>query len=404
MMNFKRNLLYIAFFAFVATAAGCTNVREMINGPVPTSTPSPTPTRSISVWATATPVTHDTPTPTMTIEEALQKAENDVREQYGQTATPTPKYAKPATPTPYVQTKPTPTLKPGVSPTPTPTPITLPNGDPDPYESGTVTATPTPTKGTSSTTPGKTATKTPTPQKTKTPTPTPTRAPKPSGAPTAAYLLNLLYEAYPDLMATTSIMVDLRQTDSDGDVTNMYYTMYSNSESYKNIVHTSTDLWLNSGSSEQYLSNEIYDVINSSNVMTYTQSSAQPNKWNKQKSSAGSVPQGITLIARNGNIALLNPVMITSDPDAGYEIEMDCAVDFTEILSLLTDGSYKRKFNKTFKARALFDYNTLRPVLFVAEAEEMNVSNNLVLYYYQARIDNILDNTFTLEVPDEALK
>ncbi|MCR5584695.1 MAG: hypothetical protein K6F63_04585, partial [Lachnospiraceae bacterium] len=138
--------------------------------------------------------------------------------------------------------------------------------------------------------------------------------------------------------------------------------------------------------------------------MTYMQSSTQPDKWVKQKSSAGSVPQGITLINRNGAIALLNPVLITSDPEAGYEIEMACAVDFTEILSPLTNGSYTRKFNKTIKARALFDYNTLRPVLFLAEAEELNISNNLVLYYYQARIDNILDNTFTLEVPEEALK
>ena len=184
----------------------------------------------------------------------------------------------------------------------------------------------------------------------------------------------------------------------------MYYTMYSNQESYKNIVHTTSDVWLNSASDEKYTSTEVYDVINPSNVMSYIQTSSKPDKWEKQRSAAGSVPQGITLINRKGTIALLNPVLITADPSAGYEIEMDCAVDFTEILSLLTGGSYNRKFNKTFKATALFDYNTLRPILFVAEAEELNVSSNLVLYYYQARIDNILDNTFTLEVPDEALK
>ncbi len=400
MNRLKRNILYIAFFTCVACAAGCTNVRESFRGHVPTSTPTPTPTRSVNLWVTATPVNHATATPTMTLEEALKKAEDELREKYRQTPTPTQKYAIPATPTPYVKPVATPTLRPGVSPTPSPTPITLPNGDPDPNAGGaTATATPTTAGADTTKSPTKAPTKTPTKSPTKAPTATPTKSAKPSGKPTAEYLLNLLYETYPEYMATMSVMIDLRETNDDGDVKNMYYTEYINSENYKDTVHSSKDVWVNTGDSESFTNTETYYVIGSSDVTTYTRvTPPDDSNWRKSKVLKDKVKQGITVVERSGNIGLLNPRIITDDPDAGYEIEMDFAMDFSSILSTLTNGAYNKRFNKTFKAKALFDHETLTPILLVAEANELHVSNTLELHYCQIRVDNILENTF--DFPD----
>ncbi len=391
MNNLKRNLLFAAFVILLACgAAGCTNVRNILNGPVPTKTPSPTPTRSASLWVSATPTYKPTATPTMTLDEALNKAEQEVRDKYGN-PTPTPTKGS-------LRNTPTPTRKAGATPTP---------------GAGTK-ATPTPTQGASTPTPTNTPkpaqtnapapTNTPTNTPTKAPTNTPTPKPVPSGAPNAAFLLNKLYETYPGYMSTTSFMMDVRQIKSDGDVKNLYYTKYTNEENYDNINHSTNDIWVTTLSGDTFLSEEVYMVFNSGDITTYSNNSDQETLWTKKKLSKNAAATGVSIIPRSGNVAILNPTITNADPSVGYELTMDCAVEFTEILSTLTKGSYTRKFNKTFKATAIFDYETLTPILFLSEAENINVSSDLVLNYFQYRVDNIMENPSAIEVPDDVIR
>ncbi len=373
MRNLKKNLLYITLLTVIA-AAGCANGNR--NTAPRSANASPTPTRSISFWATATPTPKATATPTMTLDEALNQAEKDVRDKYGDpTATPTPEtsYYVPATPTPGAKNTATPTPKPAL---PTATPTARPTNTP-------------------TTAPTKSPTKTPT----KTPTPTPKA--KPTGTPTATYLMDLLFDKYPELMATTSIKVDLPHTSSDGEVTNLYYTVYKNQESYENIVHTSNDVWITTATSDEYKCDQTYEVINSSNVKFYFNEN-DSKTWTKKTLAAGSVQKGVDIIPKDGIVTLLNPKLTSKDSTTGYEIQMDCAVDLSDILKTLTNGAYTRKFNKTFKATAVFDYKTLQPTLFLLEAENTTVSTEYTLAYLEYRVDNIIDNISALEVPKEA--
>ncbi len=373
MNRLKRDIIYTVLLFALFGATGCTNMQQLINGPQPTATPSPTPTKSMDRYATATPAAKATATPTMTLEEALNQAEGDVREKYGNpTPTPTQGYYVPATPTPNL--KPTSAPTQGTKATPTPKSTSAP------------TSTPT-------TAPTKAPTKAPT----GTPTPKPTSKPT---NPTASYFMGILSEAIPDIMTTTSIKVDLVQNESDGSVSNMYYTKYTNAESLENVIHSTDDIWVTTLTKDTYSCSEQYTDIGSSDITTYTNKSETSENWTKKKLTAGTVQPGLVLIEKNGIIGLLNPKIIKSSSSDGYTVEMDCAVDLTSIIKELTDGTYTRKFNKTFKATAVFDYKTHQPISFNCEADDQTITTNLTLHYFQFLIDNIMDTTMDIEVPD----
>ncbi len=352
MKNTKKILFLCGLLAVVATGAGCTSLRQLLSKPEPTGTPSPTPTKSVDYWVTATP-----------------------------SATPTLSSVLWETPTP----KPTPTAEIYVPETPTPKPTKAP------------TNTPVPTKE-----PTKAPTSAPTKAPTKTPTPKPTE--KPSGSPTAQSLLNSLYEVYPNLMSTTSIMVDLYRNESDGSVTNMYYTKYTNEESDDNILHQSNDIWTTTATNDKYEYNETYYVIDSSKVTSYSNAYENEEHWVKKTLAADAVGKGVTVLSKSGILGFSNPKIVKSDATNGYVIEMDCAVDLSAIIKTLTNGSYSKTFKKTIKATAEFDYKTLQPTRFYTEASEVTVSTDLVLHDFQYLVDNILPNPSAIEVPANALK
>ncbi len=362
MNKLKHYIILTALVCALGGAAGCTNIKDLVAKPVPTNTPTPTPTRSADLWVTATPHagTENGATPTQSVFI---------------TATPTPVVYTPETPTPaYIQITATPTQKPVATPTKAP-----------------VISTPT-------NTPKSTPKNTPTTAPKKTPTPTPAK-----GGYSASQLMNILYDALPDMMATTSIKVDLMETLSDGDVVNMYYTKYTNEESLDNNLHAQHDIWLTSKTKDTYSCDEVYTTINSNNAITYTNTSENASNWRKKSASVDSVRKGVTIVPKNSFIGLMNPVIKSSDSST-YVIEMDCAVDITDIITALTDGAYTRRFNKTFKGTATIDAKTLKPINFNVEAENINIANSLVLNYYQMLVDNILDTTMDISVPDEVRK
>ncbi len=377
MNRLKRDLIYTVLLVALFGAAGCTNMQQLINGPQPTSTPSPTPTKSMDKYTTATPAVKATATPTMTLEEALNQAEKDVRNNYGNpTPTPTQGYYIPATPTPNL--KPTSAPTQGTKATPTPKQTSAPTNTP-------------------TTAPTKAPTKAPT----NTPTPKPTSKP---ANPTASYFMGLLSEAFSDIMTTTSLKVDLVQTESDGSVSNMYYTKYTNAESLENVIHSQDDIWVTTLSSDTYSCSEQYTDISGSDITTYTNTSENTENWIKKRLASGSVQPGLILIEKGGIIGLLNPKITSSSSTGGYTVQMDCAVDLTSIVKELTDGTYTRKFNKTFKATAVFDYKTHQPISFNCEADDQTITTNLTLHYFQFLIDNIMDTTMNIEVPDSVKK
>ncbi len=357
MGNLKKNLIFTALILFVISAVGCSSIKDIFSKPEPTNAPTPTPTKSLDIYATATPSPKATATPTL--------------------APPTPTEAvnpnptKKPTPPAYITNTPTPKIG---YPTNTPTSAPMPTNMP------TLSPTPKPTNA---------ATSTPTPKPTKAPTQTPTPIP---GKVTADLLMNKLYENYPELMSTTCIMADVIESSGD-DVINMSYTKYNNQESFEKVTHESNDVWVTSPSGDTFTADSIYTEINSSDIMTYTNyPEVNAKKWTKKKLPKDSVQPGVEIIPRDGIVSLINPKITSSDPSNGYKIELDCAVDLSEILSLMTDGVYSRKLNKTFKATATFDYDTLQPTSFEMEASEVNIATNYVLQFFRYSVDNIIDN------------
>jgi hypothetical protein len=349
MGNMKKTLIISALILFVINAVGCASIKDIFSKPEPTNAPTPTPTKSLDFYATATPSPKATATPTL------------------------------APPTPTEATKPTPTKK--------PTPPAYITNTPTPniaYPTNTPTSAPMPTNM-----PTLSPTSKPTTVPTKAPTATPTPIP---GKITANVLMNKLYESYPELMSTTCIMADVIETSGD-DVINMSYTKYTNQESFENVTHESNDVWITSPTANTFKTDSIYTEINSSDVMTYTNyPEVNAKKWTKKKLPKDSVQPGVDVIPRAGIVSLINPRIVSSDPSEGYKIEMDCAVDLSEILSLITDGVYSRTFNKTFKGTAILDYETLQPVSFETEASEVNIATNYVLQFFRYSVDNIIDN------------
>lgn len=417
----------LAFFIIGMFSSGCSAPDFAV--PTRTPTPTPTPTRQLMAWATATPLPKNKPsaTPTMTLDEALNKAAEEVYAKYG-TPTPTPGKADPVRPTSYVRPTATPiaraTSTPAVKATATPTirptavPTSLPaTATPKPTDTPKVTPTPaavqtsapvqkptvspTPTKAAAATPTTKpAATATPTPTKTATATPTPTRpAVTPSGNVNATALMKSLNDEMPNTMASLDIFISVLKT-TPGDTQNMYYTIYAYNENYDGVFSNKIDEYIDIGNNHSYSCSQEYIIPQKKGYSIYSNPSDDPKKWSKTNSS-GTLPAGINLFKNVGNASLVNPKLVSETEENGYEVEMDCKIDLNPMLTKWSGIKKNSNYIRTFKATAFFDRNTLKPTSFVVSAENVALSTDLTMERFWINIYDIVEDPYPVDVPDE---